>query len=147
MDRFVFNPGSIISAWFHPKFNTEKDSIEESFSVQTSNQDFSIDTQWKHTIQVAVYSMLRDLPKPHANFKNRRIWIHTSWICSSCSCASQVSNCQNRWPMMLRKMSGSVNSVQKCLMMKNFQTAMEAQDVNSCDSAKFLVVSPSTDEQ
>jgi hypothetical protein len=44
-------------------------------------------------------------------------------------------------------MKGSGVLAQQRLMMKKLQDAMDAQDANSCDSAKFSTISPSTDDQ
>ena len=68
MDRFIFQQGSIISHWFLPEFNIEKDSIQESFDVQTLNPDFYMNTHRNFMIQAAVYSTLQDLQDAYQDF-------------------------------------------------------------------------------
>ena len=113
-------------------------SSKTNFTFKCSDLHNFLNIQWKCMIRVAVSSARNDLSKPYHDFSNCKNRILTSWSCRSRFRWLHGLEVENRWPMMIRKMTGMYSLAQQCSMMKNFQTAMDEQGFNRCDFFKFL---------
>ena len=102
---------------------------------------------WKRMIQAPVYSMSKDLSKPHTNCNNWRFRNLTFLTCSARIRVFLASIDENRWPTIVRKVIGRFSAAQKRTRLMNCPTAIEELKVGQWEFARFTPQSCSTEFQ